>query len=232
MKDTKTCIRLFAFYDRTNLEKFLAEQSEQGWLLTGISLGYEFRRVQPRKRHFCVVYFPKISKDPASVERQQQFWDYCWHSGWALLTANQQMHIFYSELDNPIPIETDPVLEVENIHKSAKKTHLSIFYFELFIGIFQLFMQIKRINLVVQRHSPVGAFEILALVCFSMLILLPLLELISYYLWYNRAKISALHGDFTPTYNHTYFRAVFLLLFLLILLLMPILGLYSILILL
>ena len=224
MKETKTCFRFFAFYDRTNLERFLAQQSEQGWLLTNISLGYQFRRVEPKKRHFCVIYRPKAASQNAY---EWEFLDYCHHSGWTLLVANQQMHIFYSELDNPIPIETDPVLEVENIHKAAKKSHLFIFYFELFIGLHGLIQLFMRLNLDFQRHTPTEPIEYFDLFLYSAILVFSLVELIGYYRWYHRARTAAFQGEFTPTPSHSALRTVFLLVFLLMLVLIPVVGFFS-----
>ena len=224
MKDTKTCFRFFAFYDRTNLERFLAQQSEQGWLLTNISLGYQFRRVEPKKRHFCVIYRPKAASKNAY---EWEFLDYCHHSGWTLLVANQQMHIFYSELDNPIPIETEPAIEVENIHNSAKRTHLLSFYLELFIGLQQVFYVLLRLLDDDLRHTLSRPIYQINLFIGILLIVLSLVEILSYFNWRQKAKDAAAQGMFVPTPNHSVFRSVILLIALVLLIMLLIASLFS-----
>lgn len=49
------------------------------------------------------------------------FHDFCAHTGWQLACTSAQLQIFYNERENPIPIETDPELELQAIHASAKK---------------------------------------------------------------------------------------------------------------
>ena len=211
MNKKKTFFRFFAFYDRTNLKRFLEEKSLQGWLLCGVGLGYEFRQVEPRKRQFCIVYLPK-AKDG---EHPWEYLDYCHHAGWQLLVANQQMHVFCSELDNPTPIETDPVMEVENIHKSAKKSHIPIFCIELIIGLryvidFFLRWSDGDLRYTLERRAYQVSFAVGFLtLAFS------IMELVIYFCWYYKAKLSAEQGKFTPTPNNTGVRTVFLLLILL-----------------
>ena len=40
------------------------------------------------------------------------------HTGWQLACTSAQLQIFYNERENPIPIETDPELELQAIHAS------------------------------------------------------------------------------------------------------------------
>ena len=62
MKDSKRCFVLFSFYDRTGIENYLEKQAENGWMLDKITaLGWQFKRMEPKKVHFSVVYFTKAS---------------------------------------------------------------------------------------------------------------------------------------------------------------------------
>ena len=58
MKDTKTVHISFAFYDRANLERFLEEQAADGWLIVTYAPNFiKFRRIQPVKLHFSIIYY-------------------------------------------------------------------------------------------------------------------------------------------------------------------------------
>lgn len=126
MRKTKYAMPCFTFYDRTSIEEYLEEQARKGWLLEGTSHNlWKFRRIEPQKLRFTVTYFPKANLfDPAPSEEEETFRDFCAHSGWTLAASNAQLQIFYTAEENPVPIETDPVMEVENIHKSVKKSML------------------------------------------------------------------------------------------------------------
>ena len=125
MRETKRCIPKFTFYDKAGIRKYLEEQAEQGWMLEKISVNWVFRRIEPRKICFSVTYFPKKSVFEADgSEEQRLFWDFCEHAGWKLAATNEQMQIFYNEREDPVPIETDAVMEVEKVHQSAKKSYV------------------------------------------------------------------------------------------------------------
>ena len=121
MKDTKRRLMTFTFYDRTGIEKDLEKQAAKGWLLEKCAAtGWIYRRIEPAKIHFAVVYVPAISMfDPEPSEKQKRFQDFCEHTGWELIASNIQMQIFCNRRENPIPIETEPEIEVENIHKRS-----------------------------------------------------------------------------------------------------------------
>ena len=126
MRETKRQMSLYSFYDHTGIEKHLARMAERGWLLCGLGqFLWHYRRIEPRRITFSVCYFPKATiYDPYPSERQEEFYDLCAHAGWTLAGSSGQMQVFYHQGENPTPIDTDPALEVEAIHQSAKKTVL------------------------------------------------------------------------------------------------------------
>ena len=137
MKDTKRKTMPFTFYDRTGIERKLETQAAKGWLLEKCSAaGWIYRRIEPSKIHFSVVYFPAADIfDPHPSDKQQRFQEFCEHTGWELIASNAQMQIFCNRRENPIPIETDPVIEVENIHKSVKKTMFPAYFSNLILAV-------------------------------------------------------------------------------------------------
>ena len=100
MRKYKYMLAQFTFYDRTGIQKILEEKAEQGWHLDKVSnFGWRFRRIEPRKIHFAVTYFPKASAyDPKPSEYQQDLIEFCNHSGWKLIATAAQMQIFCNEL--------------------------------------------------------------------------------------------------------------------------------------
>ncbi len=218
MKDSKRCFVLFSFYDRTGIENYLEKQAENGWMLDKITaLGWHFKRMEPKKVHFSVVYFTKASAfDPEPSEAQLTFQDFCEHTGWTLAASNVQMQIFYNEATEPIPIETDAAFEVAAIHTSMKKNYLSSFYLLAGCGILQALLFFWRflsdpISILASNNNLFsGIFWIL-------MIAIPAAELIGYFSWYIRAKKAAERdGSFVETKGHP--RAKCVLLALLILL--------------
>ena len=69
-----------------------------------------------------MVYFSKASQfDPEPPAEQREFWELCKATGWELVTNRYQMQIFRNPAPDAIPIETDPVVQVENVRAAMKK---------------------------------------------------------------------------------------------------------------
>jgi len=211
MKDTKRKLMPFTFYDRSGIQKMLEEEAANGWLLEKTSAaGWIYRRIEPAKIHFAVVYFPGASAfDPAPSEKQQRFQDFCEHTGWELISSNIQLQIFYNRRENPIPIETDPVIELENIHASVKKTFLPIYVMDLILGFMQLGLMFQRFS-----NDPVGTLanmtELFSLLFWILLICSCAAQIITYYHWHHKAKLAAQDGYFLETKSTDRFQIIIL----------------------
>ena len=83
MKETKRKLMPITFYDRTGIQRSLETLAARGWLLEKCSAaGWIYRRIEPAKIHFSVVYFPAADPfDPHPSEKQQRFQEFCMHTG-------------------------------------------------------------------------------------------------------------------------------------------------------
>ena len=192
MRQKKAIIPTFEFHDRTGIQIFLETQAQKGWMLTQLGkYRWKFQRTEPRKLHFAVVYFPEADLfDPAPGEAEETFREFCAHSGWILAGANAQMQIFYSELENPTPIETDPLLEVENIHRAMKKGSLTGYWLLILSALLNLFVQGRAIHNDVLKYLSHN-INLLMAANWSILLFLLVYHLVHYYRWYRKAVIMA-----------------------------------------
>ncbi len=147
MKDTKRRIEVFSFFDHTGIARHLTQMADQGWLLEKISnFGWTYRRIAPKKLTFSVGYYPKASAfDSEPTDEQKEFHDFCEHTGWVLAATSAQIQVFYNEQENPIPIDTDPMLEIETIHAAAKKSYLPSYFVLLLVSILNGALFIARL---------------------------------------------------------------------------------------
>ncbi len=192
MKDIKRTHAYFKFYDRSKMQAYFEKMAEKGWLLTqSTDFSWNFRRIEPKKLRFSVVYFPKESMFAADVsERLSRFHDFCDHTGWKLASTNGQVQFFYNETEDPVPIETDAVLEVENIHQATKKRFLPGYAIELALAIFNLVLQILQcIKNPISYLSSWG--NLIYALCWCIICILALTELTGYYFWHRKAKRTA-----------------------------------------
>ena len=140
MKNTKRQLNFFSFYDFPTIEKHLSEMALKGWMLKSAEGAvWKYERTEPKQLHFAVTYFPKATAlDPEPSDELKMLWDFCEHTGWKLAVQAAQIQIFYNESENPRPIETDPVAQIENIHRAAKKSILVNLWLGLLLGIMNL----------------------------------------------------------------------------------------------
>lgn len=119
--NTKWRWESFSFYDRSGIVRRLEAMAAQGWMLEDITpVVWKYRRCPPRRLRFAVTYYPKATiYDPAPSQEQEFFYELCAHDGWELAASSGEMQIFCNDYPAPTPIETDPALEVETIHKLA-----------------------------------------------------------------------------------------------------------------
>ena len=203
MKDKKRRFETFTFYDHTGIETHLKHMAEQGWLLEKVGpFFWTYRRIEPKALTFSVCYFPQASQfDPEPPEGQRTFYDFCEHTGWTLAAASAQMQVFYNEQENPVPIETDPMLEMDAIHQSAKKGYLFSQFLLLGVALMNggmLAYQLKNNPILVLSN----ALSLFSMLCWPILILLCAGDIAAYYLWRCRARKAAEQGEFLDTKSY------------------------------
>lgn len=202
MKDTKRQLEVFSFYDRTHIEKHLEAMAARGWLLERMGkFGWVYRRIEPKHLTFHVSYYPDASDfDPGPTWGQLTFQDFCERTGWQLACSSAQMQVFYNEGPDPLPIETDPALELETIHRAAKRSFLPAYFLLLLLGLLMSAMFLSTL-----RSDPMTLLadgtNLFTGFTWGMLLVLCLYEILGYFLWRRRAKRAAVDGVFLETPN-------------------------------
>ncbi|MDY4104157.1 MAG: DUF2812 domain-containing protein [Oscillospiraceae bacterium] len=219
MRDTKRRFEMVSLFDHTHMEKHLTDMAARGWLVEKIGhTGWVYRRIEPADLTFAVTYFPDASDfDPAPTEEQETFRDFCAHTGWEFAASSAQMQIFYNRRPDPVPIETDPDLQIDNIHRSMKKTMLIADPVLFLVLLMNLWNSWTRF-----RDDPVwflsSSTQLLCTGAFLILLVLMAGELGAYFLWRRRAKRAAEQGLFRPTPNTSLLQRICLTLAVLLLL--------------
>lgn len=200
MKTKKRRIEYFSFYNHTGIEQHFSEMAKKGWLIESISnLYWTYRKIEPKDIHFCVSYYPRASDfDPEPTEEQQTFHDFCAHTGWQLACTWFQMQVFYNEKESPIPLDTDPIMEVDTLHRACKKNFLPSYCLLFALGLllggyFVARIYFDPIGLLSNSSQLISGLAILCLFAIS------LVELVTYFTWHRKAKRAAQDGIFVDT---------------------------------
>lgn len=210
MRKRKRRFALYTFFDRAGISAHLQKMAERGWLIEKIdSPVWVYRRIEPKKLTFCVTYCPGASAfDPEPSEGQSVFCDLCAHTGWVLAASAAQMQVFYSQRENPVPIETDPVVEVETIHRSKGTflfSHIALAVLALLNG--GLLWGQLRDNPAQALSRSSGLFSGFCWLC---VLVLCAAEVVGYYLWHRRAVKAAEQGVFLPRRSSHFFQCAVL----------------------
>lgn len=198
MKETKRRMELFSLYDHTNIEKHLEKMALKGWIIEDIgSYFWKYQKTEPQKLRFSVVYYPKTVNEGTVVSADRQhFIDMCTSGGWEYVINKEQMHIFCTKNENTPPIETDPEIQIECIHKFAKNdivnNNLFIIGCCIFLIIFWGYQMWKEpIKIITDEFAKFWFAPFF--IAFS------IYNIISYLLWYKKAKTTAENGEFAET---------------------------------
>lgn len=201
MRDTKCKLEFFSFYDHTGMERHLEEMAQQGWMVERMeSLWWVYRRCEKRQVHVAVSYDVQSSAfDPDGIEGERE--ELCRHAGWQLVASTGKMKVYYNWEEDPLPMETDPRMEVESIHRAVKQSYLPFYGIYLLLGLFWVY------DLVVDLlFDPIGrlssSLQISQGVCGVILLLLAGVELVGYYRWRHKALYMAEQGVFLETKSH------------------------------
>ena len=193
----KRRIETFSFFDHTGICKHLEKMAVKGWMIERLTnFGWIYRRIEPKNIKFEISYYPKASEfDPEPSDDQKTFHEFCAHTGWKLACTCAQLQIFYNELENPIPIETEPTLEVQTIHASAKKSFIPAYILLLILSVLQCFFLVSGL-----LGDPIDTLsntaKLFSTVCFFILLIICTVELCCYFSWYGKAKKAAEQGEF------------------------------------
>lgn len=119
---TKTEKNTFNLYHYPQLISHLEQQALEGWMLCDCTDTHlEYAPCPPQKVHFAVTFYPDYDflavKTP---EKLQNLWDFCQLNGWEHITGNATMQVFCNKSENPVPLHTDAVVQMENFHDMMK----------------------------------------------------------------------------------------------------------------
>lgn len=195
MKNTVKKIINFRFDRYEEIERKLEVFAAKGLFLEECdSFLWTFRKGTPKKLKYTVTYFSEGSVfNPDITDNQQTYFEYAEAAGWNFVTQWNQMQIFYSEADNPIPFETDEREKLKNIKKCMKKSFLPSTIILTVISILNLLIRFHSL----QRDPIDFLSDSTQLILPFMLLTVCLYEiysLLDYFLWCKHSEKSINSG--------------------------------------
>lgn len=201
MKDTKRRMEIFSLYDYCGIQRHLTKMAKRGWMLMEIgNFTWKYRRCEPCDTRFAVTYFPQASAfDPEPGEDQRTYIEYCEEAGWKLCAASAKMQVFRAVRDDAVEIETDGEVQLKTVHRTMKSAYLPWCWTMLGLGLLEGAMEVDKF-----LRDPIDALlGMNTLLMILSIIVLVGAELISYGIWYMRAKKSLKNGGGLPKTTST-----------------------------
>ncbi|MBR5537910.1 MAG: DUF2812 domain-containing protein [Clostridia bacterium] len=215
---------LFSFYDHTGMTTHFEEMAQRGWLLDKLGGLWRYRRIEPQRLRFAVVYFPEITGFESETPRgHAAMEELCAGTGWQLAATAGKFQVYYNEEADPVDLETDPVSQVAVIHRAMRKNFLPSYGILAATAVLQLVMQFTNLtrDFGLQHSGAVyylSGVSWMMIPTWSLLLLFYLLEMGRYLLWYRRAKKRAEEGLMTPSVSSRQAQTLALLLLLMVVL--------------
>ncbi len=198
----------FRYHDYKSLEEKLNNYAKQGLFLESVtSQSWIFRKGEPKDLKYTVTYFSDTSIfDSKQTDGLKTYIDYAKEYGYNFITQAGKIQIFVTEVDNPIPLETDQREKFETIKQCSKVFTLNS-YALLFIFGINVFTQMLNIT-----GNPVNFFSnSLAQMSLIMMILAvthSLHSIISYKSWCKKCANSLSSNGELALYNSKFSRFV------------------------
>ena len=203
MSTVKRTLVNVSFYDSEAIQQKLEQMAARGWMIQKAgNLFWTYTKIPPQKLRFAVTYFPGASEfDPRPSEKQLEKEELCAQDGWRLVLRWDAMQIFCTDREDAVPIDTDPVPQVDNIHRTMKKKVLVGQLAVALLVLWSLYLQLSQL-----RRDPADYLsdtsQLFTIPLWLLLLLMTVWELIFYFRWERRAKEAAEHGVFLPVRAH------------------------------
>lgn len=149
MKNTKRKLEFFAPYDYDGMTDHFEQMAADGWLIVGVKGNlWKYKKIQPQKLKFAVTHFEYFTVNESAPDNgQNEFLEMCTQSGWQLTAQYKNMMVFVADDENTVPLETDPVVQLKNIHKSVKSMLAgknAIIFFNVIFNLFPRMLDWKE----------------------------------------------------------------------------------------
>ncbi len=149
---TKRVFWGFFALDYKVISIYLEEMAEKGWMLEKVGrMTAKFRAIEPQRLKFYVdVFKDEGPLTPVNTKESEEYRSLCQASGWTFITSQDYLQYFYADEGNdPVPIQTDEVLEQKIVETTLFRGELLSTLLFLIVGIatLVLYFPVKHKNL-------------------------------------------------------------------------------------
>lgn len=193
-KNTKWGFAFITLYNRDAIERKIKKMAARGWLIEEMqnSIIWSYRRIEPADLNFALVYSSlTYENDPDSIEKQRERDELYAADGWHPAADWDTLRVYYNEQPDPVPIETEPIVQVESIYDAMK--HLWKYY--IFSLVYSVYMLVR---IILQCISAPLAWQYVFMVCWIFAAATCALSIAADVRWHKKALRAAEQGLLLP----------------------------------
>ena len=187
----------FVFYDTESVTAHLEDMAQKGWALKDVTNPlWTYEEITPEKRTYRTAFYPANQVYALNAaDKQEEYIAYCEQAGWHYVTSWDNMLIFYTTAENPIPLETDEALRLEATHKAMKRSWLSV---HMVLGVLFLLNIIFYIAALVKQPLTVIADgnALFRNALFAVVLVYACIAVCSYLQWRKKSLSAVENGGF------------------------------------
>jgi hypothetical protein len=137
----------FQMYECSRVERFITDMAKKGWMLESFKGNkFTFKPCEPVELRFSVELFDMASDTGVVNNDTKTYIEFCEKAGWNYVTGDKKIHIFSTNDNNVVPIETDDELTLSIINKNILKTNLYVWFILPFLGIATMIDSLKNFH--------------------------------------------------------------------------------------
>lgn len=187
----------FVFYDTESITSHLENMAQKGWALAAVTTPlWTYEEIPPEKRTYRTAFYPaNLVYGPNAIDKNAEYIAYCEQAGWHYVTNWDNMLIFYTTAENPVPLETDEALRLEATHKAMKRSWLSV---HVVLGVLFLLNIISFVSALVKQPLTVIAdgTALFRNTLFVVVLVYACAAVLSYLLWRKKSLAAVECGGF------------------------------------
>lgn len=197
MKTRKHTWKYVAFFDFSEVKRYLEQKAREGWVLEHVlGIWWTFRRAEPRPAQVWVSYLQQDVYDPQPSQQVENMAELGEHTGWELTVETPTMQVFYNWETDPLPMETDPAIQIDGVDRALKRSVLGVYRVVFGLALAALLVQLwywwEAPLQFLSREVNYFLVDVLFVIALGT-------ELGAYRLWRHKARKRAAQGEWLDT---------------------------------
>lgn len=183
-------LNLYPFYDLAGMAEHLRNMAGKGWFLekTG-TLFWTYRKAEPKALRYSLCWSGEAEAYEPEAGQPGTFRDHALKAGWKAAAISDRLQVYSTEEETPDAFSVSPYDRIMGVQQAAKP-YLFFYGTMILLGLLSLMLLVFKLR-IMPVAALAGGFSLMIPVVLNLLAVYFLFSIIQYFIWKNRAEISA-----------------------------------------